>query len=74
MGEFEDRDEGRERDLEAGPASEPESELEKGVMTEMMERRSWWQRWRRFVVVLLVVLGLGGLAVGIIFGTRSRSR
>lgn len=66
------RDQNRERDLEAGPVSEPESELEKAVMAETRVKRSWWRRWRRFVVILMVVLGLAGLAVGIIFGTRSR--
>lgn len=60
------------RDLERGPVSEPESELEKVAMVETRARMSWWRRWRRFFLVLIVVLGLGGLAVGIIFGTRSR--
>lgn len=68
-----ERERERERDLESGgPVSEPESELEKAVVTETRERRSWWRRWRRFVVILMVVLGLAGLAVGIIFGTRPR--
>lgn len=59
------------RDLERGPVSEPESEVEKIAMMETQPRISWWRRWRRFIFVLIVVLGLGGLAVGIIFGTRS---
>lgn len=59
------------RDLERGPVSEPESEVEKIAMMDTQPRISWWRRWRRFFLVLIVVLGLGGLAVGIIFGTRS---
>lgn len=61
----------RERDLERGPVSEPESEAEKVVLAETQARRSCWRRWRRVFMLAIIVLGLAGFAVGIIFGIRS---